>query len=93
MDNAVAELNAAIENLSVKDDATNPDDGKDDNSKPDDGKDEGNNSTSTGDNTSKPDSDKNDPAATGDATPVLLMAVLATVAAAGVYLFRRRLCK
>ena len=91
VDNAVAELNAAIENLSVKDDATNPDDGKDDNSKPDDGKDEGN--TSTGDNTSKPDSDKNDPAATGDATPVLLMAVLATVAAAGVYLFRRRLCK
>ena len=93
VDNAVAELNAAIENLSVKDDATNPDDGKDDNSKPDDGKDEGNNNTSTGDNTSKPDSDKNDPAATGDATPVLLMAVLATVAAAGVYLFRRRLCK
>ena len=93
VDNAVAELNAAIENLSVKDDATNPDDGKDDNSKPDDGKDEGNNSTSTGDNTSKPDSDKNDPAATGDATPVLLMAALATVAAAGVYLFRRRLCK
>ena len=91
VDNAVAELNAAIENLSVKDDATNPDDGKDDNSKPDDGKDEGN--TSTGDNTSKPDSDKNDPAATGDATPVLLMAALATVAAAGVYLFRRRLCK
>ena len=93
VDNAVAELNAAIENLSVKDDATNPDDGKDDNSKPDDGKDEGNNNTSTGDNTSKPDSDKNDPAATGDATPVLLMAALATVAAAGVYLFRRRLCK
>ena len=93
VDNAVAELNAAIENLSVKDDATNPDDGKDDNSKPDDGKDEGNNNTSTSDNTSKPDSDKNDPAATGDATPVLLMAALATVAAAGVYLFRRRLCK
>ena len=93
VDNAVSELNAAIENLSAKDDTTNPDDGsnQDDTSKPNGGKDEGN--TSSGDNTSKPNSDKNDPAATGDMTPVLLMAMLATVAAAGVYLFRRRLCK
>ena len=40
IDNAVSELNAAIENLSVKDDTTDSDDGKDDTSKPDDGKDE-----------------------------------------------------
>ena len=59
VDKAVSDLNAAIENLSVKDDDTSkPDDGSGDTSKPDDGK--GDSNTSTND-TSKPDAP-----ATGD---------------------------
>ena len=83
VDNAVAELNAAIENLSVKDDAADPDDGKDDTSKPDDG---------NKDDTSKPDDGKGDPntskddgktnaPTTGDQTPVTTIVIVAVCAA------------
>lgn len=59
VDKAVSDLNAAIENLSVKDDDTSkPDDGSDDISKPDDEKGDSNIST---EDTSKPDAP-----ATGD---------------------------
>ena len=85
VDNAVAELNAAIENLSVKDDATDPDDGKDDTSKPDDGnKDDtskpddgkGDNSSNAGQNNSQ-----NNAPTTGDQTPVTTIVIVAVCAA------------
>ena len=85
VDKAVSELNAAIENLSVKDDATDPDDGKDDTSKPDDG---------NKDDTSKPDDGKGDTSSnagqnnsqnnaptTGDQTPVTTIVIVAVCAA------------
>ena len=66
MDNAVSELEAAIENLSAKDDTSNPDDDKDDNnSNPDDGK---NDNNKPDDGKGDPNADKDDSAAESPAT-------------------------
>lgn len=66
VDNAVSELEAAIENLSAKDDTSNPDDDKDDNnSNPDDGK---NDNNKPDDGKGDPNADKDDSAAESPAT-------------------------
>ena len=89
VDNAVAELNAAIENLSVKDDSSDsdnsskPDDGKDDTSKPDDGK---------GDPNDNKDDGKNESPATGD-NMMACTAALVLLAVSGSLLVLRRKAK
>ncbi len=80
VDNAVSELNAAIENLSANtDDTSKPDDGndKDDSSKPDDGK----------ENTSSTPSDSSE---TGDMTPYALAAAVVTLSAAAMLVLKRK---
>ena len=79
VDNAVSELNAAIENLSVKDDASDSDDGsdKDDSSKPDDNK---NDTSST----------PSDPSETGDMTPYALAAAVVALSAAAMLVLKRK---
>ena len=80
VDNAVSELNAAIENLSANtDDTSKPDDGndKDDSSKPDDGK----------ENTS---STPSDPSETGDMTPYALAAAVVALSAAAMLVLKRK---
>ena len=81
VDNAVSELNAAIENLSVKDDATDPDDGKDDTSKPDDGKGDTSSKDDATSDESK-DESKTETPATGD-NMMPYAAALALLAASG----------
>ena len=102
VDDAAADLQAAIENLSADDNTGSGDNKPGDSNTPSDGnnddKNDNNNSSNNDDKnstTSDPnkgpmDDNKNDAPATGDTTPFLLAAVLTTVAAAGVYLFRRR---
>ncbi len=107
VDGAVRDLTAAIENLSTNDEVADPDDSSkpDDNSKPEDTAKPDDTSKPDGGNTSSGnvDSSSNEKPAEGtqtespttadDATPILLFAMMMTVAGAGVYLFRRRLCK
>ena len=87
VDNAVSELNAAIENLSVKDDTTDPDNGdnKDDTSKPDDGKDDTSSKDDATSGESKDESkdeSKTETPATGD-NMMPYAAALALLAASG----------
>ena len=101
VDGAVRDLTAAIENLSTNDEVTDPDDS----SKPDDTTKPGDTSKPDGGNTSSGNVDNSSnekpaegtqtesPTTADDVTPILLFAVVMTVAGAGVYLFRRRLCK
>ena len=90
---AVADLQAAVDQLKVKDDSsepsepTDPDDGNkpDGGNKPDDG--------NKPDGGNKPDDGKkpnDETPTTADTTPLFLLAAVMTVAGAGVYLFRRR---
>ena len=83
VDNAVSELNAAIENLSAKDDTTDPDDGdnKDDTSKPDDGKGDTSSKDDATSGESK-DESKTETPATGD-NMMPYAAALALLAASG----------
>ena len=87
VNNAVSELNAAIENLSVKDDTTDPDNGdnKDDTSKPDDGKDDTSSKDDATSGESKDESkdeSKTETPATGD-NMMPYAAALALLAASG----------
>ena len=90
VDDAAADLQAAIENLSADDNTGSGDNKPGDSNTPSDGNNDDKNSTTSDPNKGPMDDNKNDAPATGDTTPFLLAAVLTTVAAAGVYLFRRR---
>ena len=85
VDDAAADLQSAIENLSANDNGSNTGDNNNN-----DDKNDSNNSNSDP-NKGPMDDDKNP--ATGDTTPFVLVALLTAVAAAGVVLFRRRVCR
>ena len=85
VDDAAADLQSAIENLSANDNGSNTGDNNNN-----DDKNDSNNSNSDP-NKGPMDDDKNP--ATGDTTPFVLAALLTAVAAAGVVLFRRRVCR
>ena len=100
VDDAAADLQSAIENLSADDntgsgdnkpgDSNTPSDGNNDDNNNNGDKNDSNNSNSDP-NKGPMDDDKNP--ATGDTTPFVLAALLTAVAAAGVVLFRRRVCR
>ncbi len=96
VDTAVEKLENAIESLELKEDegGNNEDTGDTGNS---------GNTSDTGSSDNEGENGNNEKPAEGtqeetpttadDVTPILLLAVMMTVAGAGVYLFRRRLCK